>query len=292
MQGLEKTIRVTVRFDDAAGLVPDSAIKVAGVTVGALERIVVDHNQAIATLKLRRSANIRSDVRAEIRARSLLGEKYLALYPQTRDATLLVDGDTIENVRQTMELDQVVASFGPLVADVSPNDVATIVSSLAAIVKAMEDDVPEAVSASKRLILRLEELGDLVPGLKSEVPALTADLRRLAASVEATMKKADALVDQLSKIAAEVDVALDDVPDVVASAKRITTDLEPGMDDLARALERSDELAAKLEVVLGRLEDLDEAALRRLLREEGVLVRLKPLSQSEKEKWPPPPFRP
>ena len=37
MQGLEKTIRVTVRFNDAAGLVPDSAVKVAGVAVGAVK---------------------------------------------------------------------------------------------------------------------------------------------------------------------------------------------------------------------------------------------------------------
>lgn len=287
MQGLEKTIRVTVRFNDAAGLVPDSAVKVAGVAVGAVKTIVVDHDQAIATLELRTSATLRRDARAEIRARSLLGEKYLALSPQSQDAALLADGDTISDVRQSMELDQIIASFGPLVAKVDPDDIAAIVGSAAAMVTAMETDVPEAVSAAKRLIVRLEDLGEVIPGLKSDIPALTADLKRLTGSVEATLGKADGLIDELSKIATEVDVALDDVPAVVGSAKKIAEDLEPGMDDLARALESSDELVKKLDVIAGRLEGLDQAAIRRVLREEGVLVRLKPLSQSEKEKRPP-----
>ncbi len=287
MQGLEKTLRVTVRFDDAAGLVPDSAVKVAGVAVGSVESIVVDHDAAVATLELRTSAGLRKDARAEIRSRSLLGEKYLALSPQSRDAALLADGDTIDDVRQSMELDQIIASFGPLVANVNSEDVAAIVKSAAAMTTALETDVPEAVSAAKRLIVRLEELGDLIPGLKADVPAITRDLRELTASVEATMTKADGLIDELRAITADVDAVMHDVPDVVKSAKKITADLEPGIDDLARAMERSDELVTKLDTLAGRLEGLDKAEIRRILREEGVLVRLKPLSQTEKERAPP-----
>jgi len=287
MQGLQQTLRVTVRFDDAAGLVPDSAVKVAGVAVGAVESIVVDHDEAVATLELRASARLRRDIRAEIRSRSLLGEKYLSLSPMSREAPLLEDGDSIVDVRQSMELDQIIASFGPLVEQVRPEDVAAIVESAAAMTTALQADVPDAVSAAKRLIVRLEELGEIIPGLKADVPALTADLRRLTGSVEATVAKADTLIEDLGKVAQEVDGALDDVPAVVASAKKITAHLEPGMDDLGRALEDSDELVAKLDKLAGRLEGLDEAAIRRLLREEGVLVRLKPLSQSEKEKAPP-----
>ena len=180
-----------------------------------------------------------------------------------------------------MELDQILASFGPLVAKVDPDDLAAILKNVASITQAMEGEVPEAMTAAKRLIQRLEELAEIVPGLQADVPALTRDLRRVTKSVQATIGKADALLDQMSGLSTEADTALDDVPAVVASAK----------DDLARALERSDELVQKLEAVADRLEGFDEETVRHLLREEGVLVRLKPLSQGEK-KGPPRPGAP
>ena len=47
------------------------------------------------------------------------------------------------------------------------------------------------------------------------------------------------------------------------------------MDDLSRAMAQSDEAITGLMSVMAKLEKLDEATLRRLLREEGVLVRLR-----------------
>jgi len=53
------------------------------------------------------------------------------------------------------------------------------------------------------------------------------------------------------------------------------TAIEPGADDLGRALESSDEAIARLNRLLARLEAIDQATIHRLLRQEGILVRLK-----------------
>ena len=52
-------------------------------------------------------------------------------------------------------------------------------------------------------------------------------------------------------------------------------EIRPAMDDLGRALEQSDEALADVRRVMQALSKFDEAAIRRLLREEGVLIRLK-----------------
>lgn len=66
------------------------------------------------------------------------------------------------------------------------------------------------------------------------------------------------------------------MPPAVGDARALMATLEPGVDDLNRALESSDEAVERLNKVLANFEDFDQESLRRLLRQEGVLVRLKP----------------
>ena len=83
-QGFGETIRVHVTFNNASGLVVDSAVKIAGVEVGRVSSLVVDFDVARAELELQAEAGIRNDVVAQVRSRSLLGEKYVALTPDQR----------------------------------------------------------------------------------------------------------------------------------------------------------------------------------------------------------------
>ncbi len=277
------TVTVTVRFADAAGLVADSAVKVAGVEVGGVKELEVDFDAAVATLVLRSSAGLRSDVRAEVRARSLLGEKYVALVPITETAPLLKDGDTITNTVAPVEIDQIIASIGPLLQDVDPAEISQLISSLATIAESLAANSDALAADSATLLKRLGELAEIAPILKEDIPALLAEARRLARHLDRTAGKADGLVDELSGTAKKandsldkVDAALDGVPALVADAQGVVDTLEPSADDLARALASSDEAVARLETILKNFENFDEEALRRLLRQEGVLVRLRP----------------
>ena len=281
MRGFGKTITVTVVFDDAAGLVNDSSVKVAGVEVGAVQRLEVDFDRATATLILEESAGLRRDVRAQVRARSLLGEKYVALFPVSRDAPLLVDGDTIEDTAPAVEIDDLLAAMGPVLSRVDPDDVARIVHNMAELSDQLGAEGPELLARSKQLLDRLNEAAEVAPAIKQDVPALLTDLRRTVKGLEATIEHADGLMGKADEMVVQLETATADVPGAVTDVRRILDQLEPGADDLARALEQSDETVQALRQVLQNLEGFDEEMLRRLLREDGVLVRLK-ASKGEK----------
>lgn len=276
LSGLGSSVEVTVVFDDAAGLVPDAAVKVAGVQVGTVRRLDVDFDKAVATLALRRSAEIRQDVRAQVRARSLLGEKYVALTPRTEDAPLMEDGGRIEFVAPSIEIDDLVAALGPVLATVDPDDVAAIVHNAAELSAQAGADAPALVEKASELLDKLNEAASIAPTLKEEVPALMSDLRRTVRELESTVERADALLVRVDTVMDSVDEAAKQAPDAVADARRLMAEIEPGMDDLRGALEQSDEAVADLRKVLDNFSDFDEEAIRRLLREDGVLVRLKP----------------
>src|SRR5687768_2345863 len=84
-----------LRLHHAAGLVENNAVKIAGVSVGRIEKVGVDHDIAVLTLRVDREIVLHEDTRAIVRAKSLLGEKYLQLDPGERDAPVLEDGGEI-----------------------------------------------------------------------------------------------------------------------------------------------------------------------------------------------------
>ena len=109
-------IRVTVVLSDAAGLTEGAAVRVAGVQVGQVNGMGVDHDKARLDVSLSESAGLRADAKLQVRARSILGEKYLEITPQSTDAPLIADGAELSVPTPQTEIDELVNSLGPLVS--------------------------------------------------------------------------------------------------------------------------------------------------------------------------------
>lgn len=278
---LGESVRVTAVFDDAAGLVPDSAVKIAGVEVGRVGAMALDGNRASVTLVLRKDAAVRSDVRAEIRARSLLGEKYVSLQPKSSEAALLTDGGRIAETGGSMEIEQLVAAIGPLLAEVSPDDVRKLVHGAALLSEEAGAEAPQIFDSARSILGKLEGLGDVVPAVQRDVPPTLAELRSTVGRLDATLDRLDRALDHGDAFLGRADEAIAGVPAVVAETRSILAEVRPAADDVAKALEASDEAVSEARAVLKSLSTLDDAAIRRLLREEGVLIRLKPLKPGE-----------
>ncbi len=78
--GLGDAVEVAAVFDDVTGLQDGASVSVAGVQVGRVSGLEVDHDRALVRLEIDPAARIREDVQVRVRARSLLGEKYIALH--------------------------------------------------------------------------------------------------------------------------------------------------------------------------------------------------------------------
>lgn len=266
---LGKRLQVRAVFDDAAGLVEDSAVKVAGVKVGSVSELTVDFDRAVATLSLDPDAQLRADVRAEIRARSLLGEKYIALTPKSDDAPLLQDGGEIVNTAPGVEVGKLITQFGPLLANINPDDMARLVKNLGEITAGIGADAPNLMKSLSALVAKLDAAAEMMPEVQEEFPLLLTDLRRVSWKIERSLQRADGMIEN-------ADTAAEAVPVTASKINAAIDKISPGLDDLNRTLEQSDEALAKLTKALSKLDGLNEESLRRLLREEGVLVRLKP----------------
>ena len=220
-------VQYEVRLEHAAGLVANNAVKVAGVEVGRIEKIGVDHDTAVLTLRVDPEVVLHTDATAIVRAKSLLGEKYLQLAPGERDSPLLEAGGVIANVETHFEVDQVLNALQPLLG--GEDSIAGVLGPLAE---------------------RMGEVMDSATGKDGQPPIITRD--------EITQ-----IIDDVKTTSATVRrIATDneaDVREIVKSTREIADDPR-----IPRLLARADRMSATLDERLPKLLDRTEAALAKL----------------------------
>ncbi len=109
----KNTYRISARFTNVADLREKSPVKIAGVTVGVVESIVLDPvmfeavvNMDIAT----RFNEIPSDTGASVLTSGVLGDRYIGLEPGGAP-DMLVEGDELFITQSALILEQVIGKY-------------------------------------------------------------------------------------------------------------------------------------------------------------------------------------
>jgi phospholipid/cholesterol/gamma-HCH transport system substrate-binding protein len=227
--------RYELRLAHAAGLVENNAVKIAGVSIGRIEKVAVDHDTAVLTLRLDDEIVLHDDARAIVRAKSLLGEKYLQLEPGTREAPALADGARIENVDVPFEIDEVLNALKPILGG---DD--SIAAALAPLAGQLNDLLSEARGTDGRPPIITREQIDQIVG---DLTATSASVRRMTEQNEAGLaelvKDGNQLVDRTTEL-------LNDprVDRTLSNVSSITSDLDAKLPGL---LDRADKALAEVE---------------------------------------------
>jgi virulence factor Mce-like protein len=112
-----KGYRMTIAFPQGLALAEQSDVRISGVNIGHVVAIKHDkEGRTHATLEIAgRYAPIRSDTHAILRQKTLLGETYVQLIPESRTARYLPDNGQLPNgqVERAVTLDGVLEAFDP-----------------------------------------------------------------------------------------------------------------------------------------------------------------------------------
>ncbi|MFE2702741.1 MCE family protein [Streptomyces mirabilis] len=250
---------VTVEFRDVLDLVPQSAVKVNNVTVGAVEKVELDGWHARVRLRVADSVKLPANAVAELRQTSMLGEKYVALSAPTGTAPMgrLGDGDRIPLSRsgRNPEIEEVLSALSALLngggvaqlktitvelnkaLDGRENRVRSLLKELTTFIGGLDDqrkDIVHALEAVDRLAGRLgKEKKTIAQAVDTMPPALKvlADQRRDLTRMLTALSK-------LGTTGTKVVNASHD--DTVANLKRlrpILQQLNKAGDDLPNSLE-------------------------------------------------------
>ncbi len=242
--------RVVVEFRDVLDLVPQSAVKVNDVTVGAVEDIWLDGWTARVRLRLEDKVKLPDNAVAELRQTSLLGEKFVSLEVPTDAAPTgrLGDKDVIPLARsgRNPEVEEVFSALSLLLNGGGVAQLRTINHELSQVMQGREGDIKSVI----------DQLDTFIGGLddhKSEIVRALDGLDRLSANLEAQKK--------------DLAVALDDMPQglkVLADQRELLTQMLTALSDLGvvgtRVIKASkDDFVANLESLAPILTKLAQA---------------------------------
>jgi phospholipid/cholesterol/gamma-HCH transport system substrate-binding protein len=257
--------RLTVPLDSADGLYPGSDVLIAGAHAGSVRDITLDGAQTLVTIALDDSyAPVHSDARVTVRPKSLLGEKYVALDPGTKDS--LASGSRLPElqVARAVDLQDVVNSLdqptreklrtlvielGGGLAGQGVNTNQTIANGrqdmdhLAAItdtLAARDADLERVIQGLDQVTAELaksdrrQELGALIQNSET----LLHSLSQQDAQIKQTLVQANAALGRtdtsLSGTAVQLNHIFQQAPRTVDLLNGLTADLGSGMDQILK----------------------------------------------------------
>ncbi|WP_243332421.1 MlaD family protein [Mesoterricola sediminis] len=233
--GGNSNARIATNFDQVAGLSLQSAVRVAGVKVGAVTAIELEGKRARVILTLPKDFKVYKDATASLSSIGILGEKYIELDPGHPEAGE-VGQDGLIASRQGMSMDSLMESLGGISKDVKGitealnksiggeegrqklDEIVDNIRVLTAEFRSMAQENHGAINSTManvqqmsadlrdrlpKLAQQFEDLGrnlnQLVGENKPEVQGLLQDVRKLTANLQNTAENVRSITDKMNK---------------------------------------------------------------------------------------------
>ncbi len=243
---------------DAGGIAKLSQVRVAGIPVGAVQSVKLDHDRARIDIGINPDVKLYKDATVSKVASSLLGEYYLAIAPGAEGGPELKDGDRINNVVEAQTTDDIMKQ----VSDIA-KDVKQVSSALAASVGS--DQGRNDIKAT------LKNLADVTEALNATVRENRESIKHILSNVESMTTKG---APDVEKILENVKVTTNEVRALMAQSQpgqpKTEGEIRQIIDKVNRASDNLENTLKNLDSVTGRL-DRGEGTLGRLTKDDHLI---------------------
>jgi phospholipid/cholesterol/gamma-HCH transport system substrate-binding protein len=276
----EKATRYHFIMDGVLGLQQDNRVTVAGVNVGVVEDIHVQGRQARLTVAVDPDLVLHSGAQAAVRARTLLGEKYVDLDPGDPDRAVIPPGTVIEENVPTVEIDSVIRGAAQLVTTLNAMapKLRTAAEHLEGVLatadmKQVARDLTGLIKDTDEFILSMQRaLGDSSQDARVLLRDLRARTPRILDRMDSTAMRVEELLATIPSDSLRA--TLKKAPDTLDSTSQTLQDVRLAISDLRNTSVRTAKVLDTLDAVLTRASGVSEKQIRELLQVEGVRVNL------------------
>jgi phospholipid/cholesterol/gamma-HCH transport system substrate-binding protein len=292
--------RVEIAFPEATQLGEYADVRMAGVSVGKVrkKRLDPEGNRTIAVIEFdRRAAPLRSDAKAILRQKTLLGETYVELTPGTKRAKPVPEDGRLANVQvqDSVQLDEIFRAFDPETRRSFRDWQQAMATSIEGRGRDLNDafgtfpafaadatDVLEVLDGQESAVQRLfKNTGVVFDALSENQQALRGLITNSDAVFSATQQEQDALADTFAIFPTFLDesrATMRKLETFSRDTRPLVRDLRPAMRDLKVSLRDVRAFAPDLRTTFRNLDPLITVskeglpALRDTLQGTGPLL--------------------
>ena len=262
------------RFQDVTGLNPGNPVRIQGVKTGFVGRLSVENGRAVVPLHFDRVVELRAGARASLRNKTMLGGKFIELFPGMPDGAPLPVGSSIPGDQSPLELDRMLHF---------------VERTLPGLLKVLADfersaELPDGAAP---LGGRLKKVWENAKRLKLHLGRVWGNCKkalRLAGRLEAGWPQSTGRMESIVREARKLSARLDDIHAALSlldecEHARFLQKVE-ALVDAAECIQYGaadqERLLDTLDRVLAALAAFDELFIRRLLQGEGCSGGLAP----------------
>ena len=226
---------LATEFDQVAGLNLQSAIRIAGVKVGAVTGIELDGKRAKVILSLPPEFKVYRDASASLSSIGILGEKYIELDPGHPLAGLITP-ETIIPSKSGMSMDSLMESLGGISKDVKSitaalnqsiggeegrqklDEIVDNIRSLTGEFRAMAQENHGAINATMANVEQVSaQLKERLPRLAQQFEDLGRNLNEVVGTSKPELK---GILDNVNRLTAELRTTADNVNGITGKINR------------------------------------------------------------------------
>ncbi|MFI7523547.1 MCE family protein [Micromonospora globbae] len=257
------------RFTDVTGLLPGDDVRVAGVRVGKVTDIrVVDDSVAEVAFTVSADLPVATSVRAKIRYRNLVGQRYLALTEGPGDGRPLPAEGLIPLAQTTPALDLTTLfnGFRPLFTALDPDDVNKLAYEIIQVFQGEGGTVSSLLQRTASLTNTLADRDAVIGRVITNLNQVLTTLAGRDAELDRTISQVQQFVSGLAADRTAIGDALTNLGELTDVTAGLLQDARPPLAADVRALgELADTLdrnAAVIDGTLGRLPERYESLTR------------------------------
>ncbi len=236
--------RVYAIMSDATGVAPRSQVRIAGIPVGSVDSVRLDHARARIDIRVNPDVPLYEDAMVAKVSSSLLGEYYLSIAPGTEGRRKLKDGDRIGSVVEATTTDQIMKDVASISQDVKKvtaalaesvgtnqgrENIKAILDNLAQVTDALNKTVRENREAIRNITLNVERI--TAEG-RPEIQNILENVRVTTAQVRELMQKAEdpraqgkdgdirQIVEKVNRASSSLENALKNIDEVTGRLER------------------------------------------------------------------------
>ncbi|HEY2429578.1 MAG TPA: MCE family protein, partial [Acidimicrobiales bacterium] len=169
------TYRATADFTDVTGLLAGDPVTLAGVPVGRVSSVRLVAGHARVGMAIASGVRVPVDTEVSVRWRNLIGQRYLSLVPG-RARALLAPGARLSRTTSVVDLSALVNQLGPLVGEISPQQLNGIFTALAQALDGNEGNTDALVADLNSVLATLARRDATISGLLTDYRTISGAL--------------------------------------------------------------------------------------------------------------------
>ncbi len=247
------------RFTDVTGLLTGDDVRIAGVKVGQVRSIkVVDNTVAEVKFTVDDSIPLATSVRAKIRYRNLVGQRYLALSEGPGGSqTLKSDGlIPLGHTTPALDLTTLFNGFRPLFTALTPNDVNKLAYEIIRVLQGEGGTVADLLQHTASLTNTLADRDAVIGKVITNLNLVLSTLDERQGNLDQTISELQQFVSGLAGDRKAIGDALVNIGSLTTATGSLLADARPSLtNDIS-----------SLDTLAGNLND-NSAALEQTLNE-------------------------